>query len=250
MNLFKLRVKYQLSIKLIVILLFSEFSLVAMEKCPDCRKGTHQRLFVDKNDLFNAVTNKNIDAVKDILSCDEHKKDQMKFVDHSTYPECNSLLKAVIDNNYQAIEELVKAGDDLTFTNRTGLTIFNYQGHKNRQRTMTTIIGSLQTMQQINRFLWGLADFSRHKYEHKAREILCAFLKMAGSKYFKFQKPAWFSAIYGQNIVGPEVQIKLKEFRDIQKKKIHILLNHANGVNRNLPVDVTSLIANIVFPEN
>jgi len=237
----------RLLVSIFAVNVFANFC-IAMEKplCPVCVRrpvlSNWDRNICD--DLYNAVRHKNNAAIRAILSCEAHKSSQMAHIALEENPECTPFLRAVVDNNLRAIESLVKAGADPGFTNRDGMNLFTYARHRNRDQTIAVVMDSLSTFYQVDS-LCRVMFHERLDAEGKFNgKILCQFLNVTGKIMpIKF---SYFNVLK-QKFVFLDAQRKLEEFYELQRKKIQILLSHAQGTAGKLPPDMTRYITQLVF---
>lgn len=234
---YKLKYRYIFLLSLVVTIL-----LVAMEsKCPVCQRDeTYWTAKVD--DLYKAINRRDNQLAQVILHCNKHRKEQMEYTDYLS-TDYTPLLKAAIDGNNEAIKMLITAGVNIAYTNKFGLNIFNYVNYKDRKKTMSVIIDSLQTFEQIQSFCFG--EFGQRLYQKGINKyIFCKFLAMAGRKFYL---STWFSVLNRENLIGKDNQKKMQEFCELQKTKMDILVKHSPALSK-LPSDMRNIIRSLVFP--
>lgn len=211
-----------------------------MERCPECvqnRPGVY-------SDLYKAVAKKNNDVIDAILECHKHKEKMLKYVS-SEPSRFTSLLKAVVDDNYQVVEKLVKAGAQISYTAPRGINALNYDPGKDHKKMVSVIFESLSTLEQIQTFCKLGLELKLHTGVLNGA-LLCKLLNQDGKKYVLSR---CLYIINNEELIGSKGKKKVEEFIQIQKKKIEILLKHADMTKIRLPGDVTRVIASLVFPE-
>lgn len=217
---------------------------MAMESdCPACIRR-HSNLYVNCSVLYYAVAEKDNAQIDAILNCKIHKVPLLNYVHYRESHQPTPLLKAVMTDNYEVIAKLVRAGANIAYTTPTGVNALNYSGAKNRSKILSTIVNSISSLDQIQSFCRGM--FNKKMYDNMLNgQVLCSFLNSMSQEP---SLPMCVSILDNKRVIGKVGQKKVQEFCAIQRKKLEILLKHAEKTAR-LPGDMVRIIASLVFAE-
>lgn len=231
MMLLKMRLKYPFNYYFFLFLTLY-LRICCMEHqivSPCCKKDSTPFA----GNLYNAVATRNNSTIDSILRCEQHREEQLKYVNWELGTPCNAVLRAFMDDDDEMLAKLIQAGAHLIFSPTSKLNIFSKKPIQ--QKKIIRIMNSLSNLDQIEAFCYGIYGKRLWSYEYGLdKKIEYQFFKTACDKDVCFLPVIIDSMSEYSSIV--------KKFKEIQKNKLTILLKHSR-----FPPDIRKMVVSMVF---